>query len=433
MDERQVRLLVVLSAATIAVALVYLLVPRNTADPAWDRQATVPVWRIDAEDVVALTVAQPGDKTLALVKQGDRWMLERPVAEPADPKRVEAALRRLAKIDLGVPIDGESADALGLGDPPMGRIEVRLQDGSSHSLDVGGVAPVGWQTYARTDGGELVAVSGHLDRDVLLDPWTFRNAAVFSFEPAEFDGLSLASPGGTLEVRRDAGDLFWLTATPAGAEPIHFGRASSADVENLVLTLLDLRLDTFLDNAAPDGIQDPAHQIAVRSRGGQTQVARFGAELPMGRLVQTARSSQGSILPERLAFLDMGPTDLADRYAFPLASSRIERIEVSLGGRATVLTPTVDGWRATGLDAQRADALYRAVRGASVDRGVAMPTDLSFRVEGRVKAHLGADAVRLVEIGQEIGGHRLARDVSGGPPYAVLAREITAIAGLLPQ
>ncbi|MFK7930526.1 MAG: DUF4340 domain-containing protein [Myxococcota bacterium] len=435
MDDRQMRLLVVLSGATIAAALIYLLLPGAQDDPPWDRRATEPVWSLDANQVVALTVKQSNKDTLTIQKQGEDWVMVSPVKEPADPLRVEAVLKRLAKVDRGVPIDGEQLASLGLANPPAGQVEVTLASGASLSLDLGQPAPVGWQTYARAPSGAIVAVAGHFEKDVLLDPWTFRDASVFDFDPKEFSGMQMQSPGGLMTVRRDSGDLFWLVGTPAieGAAPIDFGRGDGPAIENLVLTLLDLRLDAFMDNAAPGGIDAPQHRVAVELRDGTVHEARFGAELPMGRLVQAPDGSQGSILQERLAFLDMGPTDLADSKAFPTSSSRTRRIEVSIDGRQTELVTDGAGWSATGVEQAVGPRLYRAVQTAGIDRQVRFEGQDLGEVTGRVRAHMGADEVRLVELGRVVGRSRLARDVSGGPIYAVPEAEVQAIVSLLPE
>jgi len=425
MDERQVRLLVVLSAATLMVGLVYLLVPRRTPDPPWDAQATVPVWDLNPEQVTGLRVEQPERDVLDVSKQGQDWILRSPVEQPADPLRVQAALEALARLDLGVPVgESESPEALGLGDPPRGRVQISLTGGRTLELELGHAAPVGWQTYARTPQGELVAVRGQLDRDVLTDPWSFRDASVFDFDASQLAGIALHAPQGTLSVTRDRGDLFWLQG---------YGRADPGDVENLVLTALDLRLDTFMDNAAPDGITDPDHRLVVTLRDGTMHEARFGPELPMGRLVQTPSGSQGTILADRLAFLGMGPTDLLDPRAFPIRSNRIERIIVAVDDRSAELTGGESGWRAAGLPQEQAAQLYQVLRRTPIDHAATdLPQELP-RVTGRVRAWLGSDQVRLVELGPVQGELRLARDASGGPVYAIPEQAVQRIVDLLPQ
>ena len=167
-------------------------------------------------------------------------------------------------------------------------------------------------------------------------------------------------------------------------------------------------------------------------RDGTEQEARFGAELPMGRLVQTAHGNQGTILPERLAFLSMGPTDLLDPRAFPVRSSRVERIVFALGGQSAELTGGEEGWRANGLAEDQAVALYQAIRLTPVDHAATDLPEALPQVEGRVRAWLGSDQVRLVELGPVRGEVRLAKDASGGPVYAIPEASIQELVRLLP-
>lgn len=421
MDDRQVRLLMVLSAAVVAIGLVYWLVPERGADPAWDHAATVPVWQVDVDAVESLVVEQPDRPRLEVVRAGAGWRLVEPSDEPADRLRVDAALKALARIDLGVPIDGEPGD-LGLGDPPRGRITVRHRGGRTETLDVGDAAPVGWQTYARTADGSVVAVAGHLDQDVVIDPYRFRDASVFRFDPTGVVRVELHSPAGVLDVVRHDDATWWLAG---------YGRADLTALDDLVLTLLDLRLDTFLDQAAPDGITEPKHRVVVGMADGSAVEARFGDDLPMGRLVQAASGAQGSILPERLAFLDQGPTDLGDVRAFPVTGQRVDRIEIVIDDRVAEMTGGDGAWTTRGLTGGQGAALFEALRRAGIDQFGSEAPELGAS-SGRVTIHEGAGRTRIVELGRVVDGARLAQDASGGRVYRVPEAEVAAIKERMP-
>lgn len=425
MDERQIRLLVVLSAATLAVGLVYLLAPRRTVDPPWDEQATVEIWELEPDQIVGLRVEPASGPILDARKVDEGWQLREPVQQEADEVRIEAALEALTRIDKGVPLsDGDGPEALGLGELPKARITLTLTNGRSVTLDVGNAAPVGWQTYAKAPSGELVAVRGQLDQDVLIDARLFRDAHVFDFDVSKFDAVVLQSPQGVLEVTRDEGDLFWLEG---------YGRADPQATENLVLEAYNLRLDGFMDGVAPEGISAPEYSLTLRQRDGVVHTARFGEVLPMGRLVQTAVGTTGTINPERLAFLRQGPTDLLDKRAFPIRSERVERIAVSIDGRSTEIVGREGNWAARGVPQEQVQSLYRGVYAAGIDLEASDLPDNLPGSTGRVQAWLGADQVRIVELGPVRGDVRLARDVSGGGVYAVKEADIQAIAALLPE
>lgn len=408
MDDRQTRLLVVLAAAVLAIGLVYWLAPRGR-DPAWDASATVTVWALEPETVSALTIEQPGKEPMIARKSDEGWKLASPVEGLADAARIEAALSTLASLDKAIPVTDTPPEELGLGDPPRAHVTLVRGGGQELSLDLGDAAPVGWQTYVRTPDGEIAVVPVLFDKDVMTDPWSFRDAGVFRFPPGEVARAELHSPHGTLVVSRDDADLWWLEG---------YGRADLSAIDNLFLSLLELRLDQFLDGAIQGSISEPEYRIVVGLRDGTTLEARIGDELPYGRLVLASTGAVGTILTERLALLDQGPTDLADRFAFPVRGSRVDRVQISLEGHQVDFEGGEGRWHAAGRSPADGLALFEALRRVTVDVGAEAPEALA-EVVGRVRIHEGDARVRTIEIGPARGGVRFVRDLAGGPVQVV--------------
>jgi hypothetical protein len=429
LDDRQVRLLVVLSAMVAAVGLLYAFVPRRSGELPWDDQATQAVWSLDPELVEELTVVV-GDGAPAVVRRdGARWSLVSPESREADPRRVASVLDALARLDAAVPIRDSAASELGLGEPPRGSIRLALRGGARLSLDVGDEAPVGWKTYVRTTDGALAAVPGHLAHDLLLPPSAFREASLLRYPLAEVRAAELHSPRGTLRVSRDDGGSWWLEG---------WGRADLQAVDNLFVSLLDLRVDAFYEHLAPDGIAEPRHRAVVELRDGARLEARFGDQLPMGRLAQTAAGDIGTIQAQYLALLDQGPTDLLDRHAFPLRDGRIARVEVAIDGRQATVEGGEGSWRAAGLSSSDAERLLDALDRAGLDLPPREPVLELGPPTGRVRIHhapdpSGAARVRLIELGPSVDGARRIRDASGGPITTVPERQIQAILDRLPS
>lgn len=423
MDDRQVRLLVVLAAVVAMVGLIYVLAPRTSPEAPWDAAASHSVWSFSSEQVVLFTLQVRGESELVVRREGSGWIMVEPDERPADTRRVERALSTLADLELAVPLPDADPGELGL-DEPHGRVRIGLASGQELTLDIGDEAPVGWQTYARTADGTLVALPGHLSQDVLLEPSAFRESSVLRYALDQVRAAELHSPGGTLRVSRDSGGDWWLEG---------WGRADPRGLDNLFVSLLDLRVDAFVDHLAPDGIDDPRHRVVVELAGGERLEARFGDQLPMGRLTQTASGGVGVVRPELLALLDQGPTDLLDQHAFPVRSDRIERIVIAIDEGAATLHHDQGRWRASGLDTTQANQLLEALDQAAMDLPPTDPFDQIGAITGRVRIHYGDDRARLIELGTLDGGERRIRDASGGPITTVPEPHIQKVIERLPD
>jgi hypothetical protein len=422
-DDRQIRLLVVLSSMVIVAGLLYAFVPRRDAEPPWDDAATHTVWALDPERVERVSVTVGEGPEAVVVRDGAGWKLLAPEPRAADERRMGGLLRTLSGIELGVPITDSAPSELGLGDRPRGVIRLGLRGGEELTLRIGDEAPVGWQTYVTAPDGTAVAVPGHLAGDVLLTPADLRDAAVLRYALADVAAAELHSPRGSLRVAVDGEGAWWLEG---------YGRANLQAVDNLFVSLLDLRVDGFVDHLAPDGIAEPRHRAVVEVRDGTRIEARFGDVLPMGRLTQTAAGDVGTVPPQYLALLDQGPGDLMDRHAFPLRDGRVDRIDVAIDGRSVTLGGGDGAWQGPGLSGERAQRLVDALDRAAVDLPPREPIPELGEPTGRVRLHQGEARARLIEIGARDGAKRRIRDASGGPITTIDEAVLGRILDLLP-
>lgn len=406
MDDRQVRLLVVLTAAVVVLGLLYAFVPRRGSDLPWADEATHRVWSLSPDHVEAFSIARGAEEPAVIVRQGDGWRMRSPEDREADPRVVEMVLRELSRIELAVPLGRTDPTELGLGEPPAGRVKVEVRNGESFEVDFGDVAPVGWHTYARAPDGTLVVVPGHFGDDVLLPVQAFRESSLIRYPLSKVVAVELHSPRGELRVYRDSASEWWLDG---------YGRADLNGLENLLLSLLDLRVEQFFDDLVPEGITEPRHRAVVELADGSRIEARFGDNLPMGRLVQTYVGDIAVIPPERLALLDQGPTNLMDMGAFPVMAEGVDRIEVGIDGRHVEIRGGEGTWRAAGLSPAQAIQLVESLRKAKVALPGSPPIEELGPVAGRVRIHQGDRRTRVIEISEAQGAARRVRDLSGGP------------------
>jgi hypothetical protein len=131
----------------------------KTPDPQLD------IWTLDASQIQAVDVRR-GDQRAGVERAGDEWRLT-PSGEPADRLRVNSLIFRLASVKATYRLASVSNEAeFGLAAPTM-FVTVRLANGESRALTIGGKAPAESGTYVRKDGDEAVyLVSNALVQDL---------------------------------------------------------------------------------------------------------------------------------------------------------------------------------------------------------------------------------------------------------------------------
>lgn len=405
MQDTQLRWMFGLSVLVLALVAAVSMGEGEEPDGI-DPDATAVVFPVDdIEQVVRVEREVSGERMDLVLEQGT-WQMTSPASSEADPRVIDRLLDDLREMDRGIPIDVGDTDPseFGLGDPPAARIRLTLADGSSHTLEYGEKAPVGYRTYARDVDGQVVAVGGR--SELLTEPSSmFRDHRLFAFDPAQVRRVTLEVPPNTLTVRGE-GTRWWVEG---------FTRADADRVDDLVMGLLDLRFDRVLEVGDP--IAEPRAIVEVELADGDVRQARIGDRTPMGDLAEGPRA-QGMVFPDSLAILGMGPTDIGDPQAIPLSIERDTRIEVEHGGQRWSASREGTVWRAA--DRSDADTWARLKRITEARiQYQAEPVEPPADTWATVTVFRGDDS-RQVRIGPPTaaGVHR-AQDRDGGQPYLV--------------
>ncbi len=423
MEQSQTRLMGVLAAAlaTVTAALWWWETPETDADP----NATVPIWSIAAEDLVRIEVVRTGGR-LVLESTDSGWVVTEPERFDADPGQVRTLATALASIESGIPIHAADPSEFGLGDPPTATVTVTPRGGVPQTLTFGAEAPVGWSTYARTAGGEVVAVPGKPLSDLTAGIEQFRDRRVLTFGVDSVRAVTLTSSEGTLTVRGDE-----RGEQAAGAPPLDwwlegFTRADPDRVDDLVSGLLLLRFDEILSHAPP--LAEPTASVIVKTTE-RTWTVRVGPSDGGLSPVEVEGGSVGLVLTDALRILGMGPTDLGDSRAFPYDPDSTDRIEILSGEKHWLTVRNGPAWEVDGVESIGAAEVALAVDHALVayTREPVPPAD---RVALSVIVGQGPWR-RQVDLGPKVGDLAVARDVAGGTPYRVPEEDLTAIRRIL--
>ena len=123
------------------------------------------VWSVEENQIQAVSVDR-GGQTAGVERSGDEWRLT-PSGEPADRLRVNSLVFRLATVRATYRIASAANDGeFGLAAPSM-VATIRLANGESRTLTVGGKAPAESGTYVRKDGDAAIyLVSNALAQDL---------------------------------------------------------------------------------------------------------------------------------------------------------------------------------------------------------------------------------------------------------------------------
>jgi hypothetical protein len=410
--ESQTRGLLAMAVALLVV--MGLLFAQGPESARVDPEASVPVWSLAASSIERVRITRPDDELL-LARDGHGWKVLEPREQGADPDLVASLVSSLSTIERGVPVDDpESLEAYGLGATPEAVVEVTTTAGLVHELVVGLPTPVGYRTYARRPDGPVLAVTGGLHPLVTEPVERYRDHRVFGFEPQRVRRVVIRSPQGVLDLRGEA--TTWFLEG--------YGRADADKVDDVVVGLLDLRFDTYLDTDQVVG--QGVYEVEVFHDDDDVFVLRLGDQTPMGVVASTADGRFGTIYPEAVKQLDRGPRSVLDPFAFPLDLDRADEVTVQWEGRRFHAVRNGMVWEADGLGEAEAWASVDALSSVAATHRHELPEG-DGRGEGQVSIRVDG-GLRVVWLGEREGEFVIARDAAGGPAYRVVAADLDAFA-----
>jgi hypothetical protein len=384
-------------AVVVVAATLFLWEPQ---DPRVNGGDTI-VWTLETDDVTQVELERAGE-SIVLVRDGEGWRLEQPMASAADAAEVEFIIVNLTRIRGARPLPDADASQFGL-TPPQATLRVSQSDGSVVQLDVGSESPTGSGTYARTESGDVVLVPYSLADVVQTEAAMLRERRILTFDEAAVRRVTVESANGVLEVTGSGTD--WYVNG--------FGRANVLRAEDLIFNARGTRFLSFSPDTAPDGIADAAFRVTVATVDDEMGFA-VGEQGPMGVFVRRDDGLAGYADPDALGFLAQGPLDVVQRSPFRLDPNVDDRVTIFRDGVETVLTRTDDGW----LGAADADALVAALQAATIT--YLRETVPAPGVE-RARVTVDRDSGRHTEVVlfQDEGDYVVARDVGGGVAFRV--------------
>lgn len=328
--------------------------------------------------------------TVALEKDGDRWIVTEPVRTLADANSVGPLLQQLAtaehrrEIPVGTLKPG-SLESWNL-EPPAIRVTFRAA-GKTHELLLGRDVAANNLAYARSSGASqepVRLVSLDLKRAMETGLADLRSRTLFDFNAAltTTAGVRILNASGQVERESEinvSAVRGWMLQKPVQV------RADVNKVRNWLKLMLGLTAVDFVTDTSPNpstyGLSSPSAHIWVvlspqtpsglpdpTAKVGTTEHAlEIGSAVPdKPNLVYAWKPGTTSVFTISLNSVEQllhGLGDVRDRRLFPFAANDIRRLTVQKGGDSFTLTANKE----TGWDLKSGDNTWRADK-AVVDK-----------------------------------------------------------------
>jgi hypothetical protein len=228
------------------------------------RELEESLFRIEEDEIAALSIARTGTDLVRLRKSADKWVLEAPIEAPADEGTVDLVLRSIQgakRVKIFEDTAGQ-LEAYGLGRPRVS-LSVEVQE-VTQLLELGDMDYTGSQVYARFEGEETVYLTAasllsSLEKD-LID---WRNKDAMAFDLGKVEAIQIEREKDRVElVKRDE---TWLLESPVSE------KADDGKVSSLLSLLESAKAETFVMEQAEElgeyGLEDPRVIVRVREAG----------------------------------------------------------------------------------------------------------------------------------------------------------------------
>ena len=428
MNDRQTRLLTILSAVLLVLVAVLALV-KPPAESTDGDETWSPAFgeALDVNTITSIDLQGPSG-TAHLYKKDGAWQVTQrsptmadlidPVDTLAEDRKAEDLARVLGELEIGPPLDiGEgSLDSFGLDRPIV--VSVARGDAAPLVLKVGNDAPVGMRTYVQIANDPGVHVTRERIRgSFALSIDDLRDHAVARFDRSEVKRIELGTPT-RLTLRED--ELGWWVSGLSGGEL----RADDARVRSFVQDVLDIRADDFPPASTWD--RTPIDSLPIRLWLGDAtepalvQVDRWAAD--EWSVIGPAQNARVRVRLAPLPGMSLAVDPWTATSLLPVRDPQLTGVRLETP--RTSFTAKRDGetWTpAAGATVVSAITAARADRSRKVERPKSSPT-------GRIELEEDGHRLQTLALFPALeNGDVPASDRDDGPVFVVSASQIEAI------
>jgi hypothetical protein len=308
-------LIVLLAVALLGGAFYYFDLRRGDKDKSTPDESKLAFAIGSPQEISAIKLTRPGtpsEPAIQLEKRDGTWWMTTPLQTGADQSVVEGIANGIsgARVSQTVPGTPDRLKVYGL-DPPAGAIEFQLQNGSKHSVKLGGKDFIGISVYAILDGAKDVSlVPQTLLTTTTVTAEGLRDHNVLHFSSGETVAVMLKNPSGELSFAKDKND--WNFTKPTNL------RADNGDLMAILNTVSSRRLEAVVsetaDNLPKYGLASPAVTFTVTDGKGKNATLLVGKKDGNGYFARdTSRPTIFRIGQDLYKRLDVKYPELRDK------------------------------------------------------------------------------------------------------------------------
>jgi hypothetical protein len=266
-------LLLLLLAALGGLLIYYLEIkPGKPRDEKPDE--TKPAFTFTREDVTGLALTR-GGKTVNLENQNGKWVITQPVSAAADESALNSLVGDLvsARVEREFAASGDLKN-YGLAEPAV-KLEIKLKNGQTRRVELGGKDVTDSSAYGRVDGGQIAMLPASLlaSADKSLDD--LRDRSLLGATQYELTSLRVTNDAGGFELAKDNAD--WALKSPVQ------GPAEESAVTSLLGDLTAAKSAEIVSETADDlakyGLDKSKTGLTVKLATGAERSVSIGSKV----------------------------------------------------------------------------------------------------------------------------------------------------------
>jgi hypothetical protein len=331
-------LLLLLLAAIGGLLIYYLEIkPGKPRDEKPDE--TKPAFTFAREDVTGLAVTR-GGKTVNLENQNGKWVITQPVNAAADESALNSLVGDLvsARVEREFAASGDLKN-YGLAEPAV-KLEIRLKNGQTRRVELGGKDVTDSSAYGRVDGGQQISMlpaSLLTSADKSLDD--LRDRSLLGATQFELTSLKVTNDAGGFELAKDNAD--WALKSPVQ------GPAEESAVTSLLGDLTAAKSAEIVSETADDlakyGLDKSKTGLTIKLATGAERSVSIGSKVDDKFYAKVSDRTQ--ILKVEQSLLDKlntKPGDLRSKEIVKIARDELKTISIK-NPNGTLVAENKDG------------------------------------------------------------------------------------------
>ncbi|MEP7338118.1 MAG: DUF4340 domain-containing protein [Acidobacteriota bacterium] len=269
--------LLLLLAAVVGGVLIYFLEVKPGKPRDEKPETAKDAFSFKREDITGVTLVRGGE-TISLENQDNKWLIKQPINAAADDSAINSLIGDLVSARVEREFPSPAADAVkGYGlDSPAVKLDIKLKDGKTQHVELGGKDPLGSSAYARLNGSPNVVVIGSAllaSADKPLTDW--RDRAVLGATQYDITSLKVTNENGSFELGKKESD--WMTTAPIA------GAAEDSEVNSLISEITSAKAAEVVSESGEDlpkyGLDKPKITATAKLNTGSEKGILLGAKV----------------------------------------------------------------------------------------------------------------------------------------------------------